>query len=330
MLRYFAVLFLGFINLLVTALNLSISDSVAYGALAQFQWHATAADPLSFIIEVGPAGKIIGTVGTITRTSSQLEGTGTTLALVTPGPHRLLAVSVESQDILAETDFQLEERLSSKFLSSSKTPSGHITTGSFFRTTEPNQGLPVSSSILSSPAAIDPATGNTSSFPSYRPNNIAAIVGGVCGALVVVTLTVGGLLICRRRRLLRPNAYRLQGGGGGSQGVLSARKNANLRLNGPSHAEKQGLAELVTADGQATERQRSLQARADKINRQLWESQDALNATPEPSPEFVRALVTENIRQNVEIQRLRDLISSDWALGLTDSPPPSYLSSETQ
>ncbi|KAJ7586116.1 hypothetical protein C8J56DRAFT_1027059 [Mycena floridula] len=330
MLRYFAVLFLGFINLLVTALNLSISDSVAYGALARFQWHATAADPLSFIIEVGPAGKIIGTVGTITRTSSQLEGTGTTLALVTPGPHRLLAVSVESQDILAETDFQLEERLSSKFLSSSKTPSGHITTGSFFRTTEPNQGLPVSSSIRSSPAAIDPATGNTSSLPSHRPNNIAVIVGGVCGALLVVTLTVGGLLICRRRRLLRPNAYPLQGGNETSQGVLPARKNANLRLNGPSHAEKQGLTSLVTADGQATERQRSLQARAEEINRQLWESQNALNATPEPSPEFVRALVTENIRQNVEIQRLRDLISSDWALGLTDSPPPSYLSSETQ
>ncbi|KAJ7586113.1 hypothetical protein C8J56DRAFT_1086300 [Mycena floridula] len=160
------------------------------------------------------------------------------------------------------------------------------------------------------------------------------MVGGVCGALLVVTLTVGGLLICRRRRLLRPNAYPLQGGNENSQGVLPARKNANLRLNGPSHAhvpvEKQGLPELVTANGQATERQRSLQARADEINRQLWESQNALNATPEPSPEFVRALVTENIRQNVEIQRLRDLISSDWALGLTDSPPPSYLSSETQ
>ncbi|KAJ7600039.1 hypothetical protein C8J56DRAFT_4703 [Mycena floridula] len=84
----------------------------------------------------------------------------------------------------------------------------------------------------------------------------------------------------------------------------------------------------VTHPQGETERQRSLQAQAVQIERQIADSEAVLNNVDVP-PEFTRALMTEIIRLNVEIQALRDLNQSDWARGLTDVPPPSYPHSET-
>ncbi|KAJ7586107.1 hypothetical protein C8J56DRAFT_1052458 [Mycena floridula] len=100
-------------------------------------------------------------------------------------------------------------------------------------------------------------------------------------------------------------------------------------LSGPQLAsEKQVSPEQVVPGREPTERQRFLQARVEEINRQLTESENALTNVADAPPDLMTTLMAENIRQNAEIQRLRDLISSDWALGLTDNPPPYYPHSE--
>ncbi|KAJ7588850.1 hypothetical protein C8J56DRAFT_889605 [Mycena floridula] len=77
------------------------------------------------------------------------------------------------------------------------------------------------------------------------------------------------------------------------------------------------------------QRQQGLQNRAAEIDRELEESHSALRNLPDASPEFTRTLITEIERLNQENQHLRDLTRSDWALGVTNIPPPSYPHSET-
>ncbi|KAJ7600035.1 hypothetical protein C8J56DRAFT_879791 [Mycena floridula] len=107
----------------------------------------------------------------------------------------------------------------------------------------------------------------------------------------------------------------------GSSGVTHDRQ---IQLEKDSTAS-----EPLTLPQEQTERQRGLHAQAVRVGRRVADSEVALNSVDVPPPEFTRALMTEIIRLNVEIQALHDLNRLDWARGLTDIPPPSYPHSET-
>ncbi|KAJ7595603.1 hypothetical protein C8J56DRAFT_1115607 [Mycena floridula] len=92
---------------------------------------------------------------------------------------------------------------------------------------------------------------------------------------------------------------------------------------------EKGVVEHDTSETLPTERQRTLQSRVAEIDRQPEESEAELGNMPNASLDLTRALITENTRLQRENQVLRDLSHSDWALGLTDVPPPSYPHNQT-
>ncbi|KAJ7588908.1 hypothetical protein C8J56DRAFT_51913 [Mycena floridula] len=185
-----------------------------------------------------------------------------------------------------------------------------------------------SSTISSQPSVLSTA----SSVVSPHRNTTPIIAGSVSAVILIIALIIGGLFISRRRQRLRniaefPYETSMSDIAGPTRFV--PRGLSENGLSGPQLAsEKQASPEQVVPGGEPTERQRFLQARAEEINRQLTESENALTNVADAPPDLMTTLMAENIRQNAEIQRLRDLISSDWALGLTDNPPPYYPYSE--
>ncbi|KAJ7598136.1 hypothetical protein C8J56DRAFT_912704, partial [Mycena floridula] len=105
MLRNLVVLWVGLIQLRgLAALQLSVSEPVVFGQGAAFQWNAVVTDPLSFSMQVGPSGQADIQFQTVTRSAEELQGTGTAPATA-PGSYRLSAISVNSGEILAFTNF---------------------------------------------------------------------------------------------------------------------------------------------------------------------------------------------------------------------------------
>ncbi|KAJ7573664.1 hypothetical protein C8J56DRAFT_1129694 [Mycena floridula] len=210
--------------------------------------------------------------------------------------------------------------------------------------TSSSHGLTTKNSIHPSIVTASPSPTNPSlsTMSHNMPSRIPIIVGGTLGVIVVLMMTMGLLVIRHRRsRLLNipVSPYELsrsEDAGAQSQmlrGVLNWQKRY-LQINNPTDitgngaeipSEKATIApELVPSEDTQTEQQQSLQPQAVEMQRQLADSEAALNNMTEAS-----ALITENIQLKAEIQVLRDLNRSDWALGLTDLPPPSYPHSET-
>ncbi|KAJ7576591.1 hypothetical protein C8J56DRAFT_972453 [Mycena floridula] len=180
------------------------------------------------------------------------------------------------------------------------------------------------------------------SHPVHKPNNVPIIAGSTVGVAVVIAAVIGTLIIRwrRRKRMLYLKTSRYEPSVAENTRIgpsrFARKRPRNIdESSGVTHdrqirAEKDPTASnTVTVPREQTERLRSLQAQAVQIERQIADSQAALSSVPDAAPEFTRALMTENIRLNVEIQALRDLNWSDWPRGLTDVPPPSYPHSET-
>ncbi|KAJ7588866.1 hypothetical protein C8J56DRAFT_1025986 [Mycena floridula] len=183
---------------------------------------------------------------------------------------------------------------------------------------------------------------NGSNLPKTARKNIASLVGGIIGGLIclgLVLLWIFCLRLRKRRRVLNLIAIPYQSAS--LEGLLPIRvphflaSKPRLRHGSEPDPNQTSVAEKPTVERGTpetipTERQRTLQARVAEIDRQLEESEAALSNMPDAAPDLTRAaLITENTRLQRENQVLRDLNRSDWALGLTDVPPPSYPHSET-
>ncbi|KAJ7573669.1 hypothetical protein C8J56DRAFT_981850 [Mycena floridula] len=194
-----------------------------------------------------------------------------------------------------------------------------------------------------------------STMSHTMPGRVRLIVGGTFGVVVILVMTMGLLVVRHRRsRLLKipVSPYELSDSEDtGAQSPMPRTvlnwQERHLQIKSPADLTGNGAtitsekAEITSEkatiapepepfeEALQTERQRSLQALAVEMERQLVDSEAAFNNMTEVSPELGRALITENIQLKAENQVLRDLNHSDWALGLTDVPPPSYPHSET-
>ncbi|KAJ7574507.1 hypothetical protein C8J56DRAFT_902213 [Mycena floridula] len=162
------------------------------------------------------------------------------------------------------------------------------------------------------------------SLPVHKPNNVPIIAGSIVGAMVVIAAVMGALIMIQRRRRTRTINLEI------SRYDASVAENMRIRPSSqfcPSHLDIP-VPNLLTQSHFPKDRQ-SLQAQALQIERQIAGSEAVLNGV-DASPEFTRALMTENVRLNTEIQALRELNRSDWAQGLTDVAPPSYPHTQTR
>ncbi|KAJ7577725.1 hypothetical protein C8J56DRAFT_1170856 [Mycena floridula] len=166
-----------------------------------------------------------------------------------------------------------------------------------------------------------------------KRTNIGGLVGGIiAGVVCVILFCLWMLYRCMQHRhttLTHPSVtvYDV------TEDLDVQRRKRHWKINHQktTHDTKTAPEESdpVSSNPVVMQRQQSLQNRAVEIDRELEESHSALSNLPDASPEFTRTLVTEIERLNQENQHLRDLTQSDWALGVTDIPPPSYSHSET-
>ncbi|KAJ7586108.1 hypothetical protein C8J56DRAFT_946184 [Mycena floridula] len=342
----------------VAALGLTVlSDPVALGKAAEFQWNAVASDPDQFILDVRKDGTGPGPFTTITR-AGNLQGSGTTPALTLTGPHHLSAL-LSNDDSVATIAFQVSRigkdlSLDKIVTGTSSSPAevsptsapNRITgassqspsTGTSSQTQSAGASSPTKSTGTSSQTKVTQSLPGTSSNPSSsfvgvnsstsspspassRSHNTTIIIGTIVGVLLLVALFTGALLVwCRRRRQLR--ALSSQYNESATVEPWDGIAPPELTLNG-GYDPDMGSEKLVRLEW--TERRTSFQTQAQGSEKEVTVPE---SSPRNGSPELVRALMTETIRQNAEIQRLRELISSDWELGLTQIPPPSYPHSE--
>ncbi|KAJ7586033.1 hypothetical protein C8J56DRAFT_946029 [Mycena floridula] len=241
----------------------------------------------------------------------------------------------------------LESRpLSSHSTESSNTPNaptsqGMTTTNSLFLSTVTSDPGSPSTSI---PSSSTPLSATVSHKPSEK---VPIMLGSIFGVIALLAATTTLLVVQRRHRIsenipvspYEPSmAENTRARSRLPLRVFISRKRhlntvnveAEVSANDvPIRSEKsETQPEQVAPPEWQTSRQQSLQAQAIEMERQLSDSEAALHSIPNASPEFTWALVSENIRLQAEIEQLRDLNRSDWALGLTHVPPPSYPHSE--
>ncbi|KAJ7588912.1 hypothetical protein C8J56DRAFT_1026011 [Mycena floridula] len=336
-------LFFGLSSTRVEAFQLRLlSNPVALGAGADFQWDAVDTDPDQFTMEVVLDTMAQFPFSNVTR-ARRLQGGGTSSVLHIVGPHTMQAIESNTGEIIAQIHFQVSEpstavETTSKQSSTSSLITSHSTDITHVQgpgtSNTVHEAISITSSFTSSITSSNPSVLNTaSSIVSPHHNTTPIMAGTVSAVILIVALIIGGLFIRRRRQRLRNmTAIPYETSMADTARVFVTRKKTGLRENrrsGPQLAsEKQASPEPVVLDGEPTERQRFLQNRAEEINKQLTESENVLTNVADPPPDLMGVLMAENIRQNAEIQRLRDLISSDWALGLMDNPPPYYPHSE--
>ncbi|KAJ7583174.1 hypothetical protein C8J56DRAFT_203132 [Mycena floridula] len=192
------------------------------------------------------------------------------------------------------------------------------------------------------------ATSNT--FQIFQPNTIedtsshksvsrtAIIAGSVCGSLVFLLLLIGGLVLVVRRNRSRQNQSQFHSDNMVvSQELEDAKRlpiepfNLQVPLSvASSSTEKSRSSTIVqakesqiqTKDIQVQERQLQPTERQVQIRNELSERVAQLEQAMQLQATTSAA---ENARLRAEVQWLRDHQESDWALGLTDEFPPSYL-----
>ncbi|KAJ7588854.1 hypothetical protein C8J56DRAFT_1078103 [Mycena floridula] len=210
--------------------------------------------------------------------------------------------------------------------------------------------LPTSLSIAEASSSFGPlkSASTTTGFDNGLPTRsivpdpmkskarlkVSALTAGIIGALLgSVGLVSFWICIHQRKRRQRLNLaatpYDVTSSHNGIralhvpliESVLISKRSLRTASDTPQwHAvEPRDISESAP-----TERQRSLQARVADIDRQLEESEAALQNMPDASLQLTRALIVEIRRLQRENQVLRDINHSDWALGLLDVPPPSY------
>ncbi|KAJ7600179.1 hypothetical protein C8J56DRAFT_879909 [Mycena floridula] len=168
-----------------------------------------------------------------------------------------------------------------------------------------------------------------SSYPANKLNNVPIIAGCAIGSMVVIAAIIGALIIIQRRRctrMLNLNISRYEPSRTENTGIRPAIFTRKQYMNIDDSTEN-----IDGSSGAAHDRQIRSEKDPAAFNPvtfpqgQVADSEAVLN---DISPEFTRALMTENIRLNAENQALRDLNRSDWTRGLTNVAPPSYPHSE--
>ncbi|KAJ7600089.1 hypothetical protein C8J56DRAFT_1072806 [Mycena floridula] len=170
---------------------------------------------------------------------------------------------------------------------------------------------------------VGPFIMNDVSSPVHKPTNVSIIAASALGATVVIAAVIGALIIIqrrRRRRMLNLNISRYEPSRTGNTGIQPAIFTRKQYRNIDDSTENIDESSGVTHD-------RQIQSEKDPAafnpvtfpQGQIADSEAVLNDT---SPQFTRALMTENIRLNAENQALRDLNRSDWTRGLTDASLP--------
>ncbi|KAJ7588855.1 hypothetical protein C8J56DRAFT_940170 [Mycena floridula] len=323
-----------------SALTISIPDLVR-GAHAVCTWTATSTDPSEFTLFWNDQS--------VPVLRNQQNSGQTDLGVFTAiGTYTIFARGGDSNTtpILDQTGFTVRATGSGDVSTSDTetitSPSGRTAQTSTDDVAAPTSTpSPVSAAFSSSPSkfatikvvpsdlslssgsstAVRPSSTIPGSDTPKSPglgNYIPSLAGGTLAGLICLGLVTFWILRIRarkRHRELNPAAWTLH-----DQSVMWA-KSSTVTVS----AEKYALDDIIPkSDVLPTERQQNLQTRVKEIDRQLQESQAALKKIPDTSPELVSALITENTRLQTENQVLRDLNRSDWALALTDVPPPSY------
>ncbi|KAJ7588845.1 hypothetical protein C8J56DRAFT_940152 [Mycena floridula] len=316
------------------ALTISVPATLSQTDPVICTWSKNSTDPNFSLVWIADDNKGGMAVLSGTDTDGQLN-----IGIHSPGVYALSArPDIKSDVILAQTAFQVLTSVAgtSAFSShssgvTSSLPSGLGKVGATSRT---STGVP----------AIFTGTSNGTSGPETIPQsavkvNIGAIVGSIFGGVFLCLLL--GLLwfFCIRRRKRSavpdfeagPNRPALLDdikGGVIVPHTFDSNPGATYEITSRSSTEKLRLGPVSMSETRPTGRQHTFEFRADDNEKQRVESHSAMPTTSHvPSPELARALMTENIRQNAEIERLRSLISSDSGSVITDAPPP-YISTQ--
>ncbi|KAJ7586050.1 hypothetical protein C8J56DRAFT_1086213 [Mycena floridula] len=311
-----------------TALIISVDDPVVLNSVPVCHWKANNSDPDSFIVAwaavvpVERNGKESGdqtlTVATVvglhtinpTQILDQIEFAVITSPVTTP-------ISTESAGIPSKTITQVPTSTAVKSNLGPESSTGTSEGGT--------STLPTSLSIAEASSSFGPlkSASTTTGFDNGLPTRsivpdptkskarlkVSALTAGIIGALLgSVGLVSFWICIHQRKRRQRLNLaatpYDVTSSHNGIRAlhVLISKRSLRTASDTPQWyaVEPRDISESAP-----TERQRSLQARVADIDRQLEESEAAL-------------------RLQRENQVLRDINRSDWALGLSDVPPPSY------
>ncbi|KAJ7588667.1 hypothetical protein C8J56DRAFT_1049579 [Mycena floridula] len=296
---------------LTKGLIISVDDPLVLNSLLICHWKANSSDPDSFVISWAPLTLIA--VSQLVQREGKGSGDQTLLPVSILGPHTMAAnSSSDTPGILDHIQFNV---IAATLSTTSVSNLGRPPTSSISHNHEATAGAIPITLGLATPTDITSSISPTESSPSSHRTkskvHVSTLVGGTIGALLglgLVTLWIFWIRLRRRRRCQELNLA-----------ATPYKSTSPNRIVEKSGQEGRTLDAIVTTEGQ-----RSLQARVREIERQLEESQAALQNMRDASPESTRALIAENTRLQIENEVLRDWNRSDWALGLTDVLPSSY------
>ncbi|KAJ7588843.1 hypothetical protein C8J56DRAFT_940148 [Mycena floridula] len=270
--------------------------------------------------------KVTGLPGSSTQLSS-LSSSNTLQTVQSSTPTETLPITKGSITLISSNPAPIQLSTESAAIA------GPLSGGKSFQTNVSSiVGSTVTGTISYSSSTVmqNPSPTNSSfSTTSRRPSNIAVILGSIVGAIAVLAVIIFVYVMRRRRRSGLPysavSPYVPPNKGARSpfpRSVFASRKRRlNLRNTPPDiTATSPG----IPSEKDRIRRQRDVRDRVIDIERQPADSEASLNNVPDASSELTRAVISENIRLTTEIQVLRDLNRSNWALGVTDVPPPSY------
>ncbi|KAJ7586044.1 hypothetical protein C8J56DRAFT_946056 [Mycena floridula] len=275
--------------------------------------------------------KVTGLPGSSTQLSS-LSSSNTLQTIQSSTPTETLPITKGSITLISSNPAPIQLSTKSAAIAgplsggkSFQTNVHHLVVGIIHERVIALTGRSSSSIVMQNPSP----TNSSFSTTSRRPSNIAVILGSIVGAIAVLAVIIFVYVMRRRRRSGLPysavSPYVPPNIGARSpfpRSVFASRKrHLNLRNTPPDiTATSPG----IPFEKHRIKRQRDLRDRVIDIERQPADSEASLNNVPDASSELTRAVISENIRLTTEIQVLRDLNRSNWALGVTDVPPPSY------
>ncbi|KAG6915336.1 hypothetical protein DXG01_012108 [Tephrocybe rancida] len=264
-------------------------------------------------------------------------------APVVTDPPRTVTTIISGQPVVTQINSPASTQSESGSTSSPPPPSSPLpspaeNTSATAGTTKTTLGPQASSSSgPSGSSTADNSSNSNKNAAAPHKTPVGAIAGGVAGGVVVLLLILL-LLFCRRRRRSHteiPSTQPEPFTASASDPDIETRAVDSAALLIPSRKQREiqeGARNMHTpsasmsssSEALRTQRQSMIANQIVGLTKGLGGSGSSASGSSREGGSDVTEIMEQNQAMKAEIERLQAQLNSDWALGLTNEPPPGY------